>query len=36
MTGTLINAASILLGGALGLLLGSRIPARLRETVIAG
>ncbi len=36
MTGTLINAAVILIGGALGLVLGSRIPTKLRDTVMAG
>lgn len=36
MTGTILNAATILLGGALGLLFGARLPIKLRETVIAG
>ncbi len=36
MTGTLINTATVLLGGFLGVLLGSRLPERLRQTVIAG
>ena len=36
MTGTLINIATVLLGGALGLLFGARLPERLRRTVIAG
>lgn len=36
MTGTLINVLTILVGGALGLLFGSRLPDRLQKTVIAG
>lgn len=36
MTGTLINIATVLLGGALGLLFSARLPERLRRTVIAG
>jgi uncharacterized membrane protein YqgA involved in biofilm formation len=36
MTGTLINVAAILIGGAVGLLFGSRIPERFKNTVIAG
>lgn len=36
MTGTLINVAAVLLGGGLGLLLGSRLKERLKDTVIAG
>ena len=36
MIGTFINVATILVGGILGLLFGSRLPARIRETVIAG
>ncbi len=35
MTGTILNAAAILVGGVLGLLLGGRLPERLRQTVIA-
>lgn len=35
MTGTLINAAAILVGGTAGLLLGSRLPEKLRQTVIS-
>ncbi len=34
MTGTLINVLTVLLGSALGILLGSRFPARIRETVM--
>jgi uncharacterized membrane protein YqgA involved in biofilm formation len=36
MIGTLINVGAVLLGGTLGLLLGSRLKARLKETVVAG
>jgi hypothetical protein len=35
ITGTLINVATVLLGGSLGLLFGSRLPERLKQTVIA-
>ena len=36
MVGVLINVGAILLGGALGLLLGGRVPERLRRTVMQG
>lgn len=36
MTGTLLNIATVLIGGALGLLFGARIPERLKQTVVAG
>lgn len=36
MTGTLINIATILVGGSLGLLLGSRFPTSTRQTVVNG
>jgi uncharacterized membrane protein YqgA involved in biofilm formation len=36
MTGTLINVIAILIGGALGLMFGARLPERLKATVIAG
>jgi hypothetical protein len=36
MTGTIINVIAVLLGGALGLLFGARLPERLKATVIAG
>ena len=36
MTGTLLNIAAVLGGSALGLIFGSRIPSRLKETIIAG
>jgi len=36
MTGTFINVAAILIGGAIGLFFGARIPDRYKNTVIAG
>src|SRR5829696_2683296 len=36
MTGTVLNIATVLIGGTIGLLFGARIPEKLRETVIAG
>jgi uncharacterized membrane protein YqgA involved in biofilm formation len=36
MTGTFINVIAILIGGLLGLFFGSRIPEKLKTTVIAG
>ena len=36
MTGTIINIIAVLIGGTLGLLFGSRLPDRLKSTVIAG
>jgi uncharacterized membrane protein YqgA involved in biofilm formation len=36
MTGTFINIAAVLIGGLIGLLFGSRIPERFKNTVIAG
>ncbi len=36
MTGTLINFGAIILGGLLGLLLGSRLSDRIKTTVISG
>ncbi|HPS41954.1 MAG TPA: DUF554 domain-containing protein [Anaerolineaceae bacterium] len=36
MTGTLVNFAAILVGGALGLLLGSKISQKLNQTVVSG
>jgi len=32
--GTLINVVTVLVGGALGLLLGTRLPQRVRETIM--
>ena len=34
MAGTILNVLTVLIGGVLGLLLGARLSARLRETVI--
>ncbi|MCL4560820.1 MAG: DUF554 domain-containing protein [Chloroflexi bacterium] len=36
MIGTLINIATVIIGGTLGYLLGGRLPERLRRTVIGG
>ena len=36
MTGTLLNIATVLLGGILGLLFSTRLSDRLRRTVVAG
>jgi uncharacterized protein len=36
MIGTLLNVGTILVGGGLGLLLGSRLSEKLKDTVIAG
>jgi len=36
MTGTIINIVTVLVGGIIGLLIGSRLPERVRQTVIAG
>jgi uncharacterized membrane protein YqgA involved in biofilm formation len=36
MTGTLINIFTVLVGGGFGLVLGARLPERLRSTVLAG
>lgn len=36
MTGTLLNIATVLIGGLIGLLFGARIPDKLKGTVIAG
>jgi len=36
MTGTLINVATILIGGTLGLIFGARVPERLKATIISG
>jgi len=35
-TGTLLNLATVLVGGLLGTFLGDRLPARLRENVVTG
>ncbi|MHB1294185.1 MAG: DUF554 domain-containing protein [Anaerolineae bacterium] len=36
MVGTLINIATVLVGGGLGTFLGHRLPERIRETVLHG
>jgi len=36
MWGTLLNAITVLLGSALGLVIGGRLPARIQESVITG
>jgi len=36
MTGTLLNIATVLLGGTLGLLFSARLSEQLRKTVVAG
>lgn len=36
MTGTIINIITVLIGGALGIVFGARLPERVRQTVIAG
>lgn len=36
MTGTLLNIVTVIVGGFIGLTFGARIPAKLKETVIAG
>jgi len=36
MTGTLLNIATVLIGGLIGLLFGARIPDQLKSTVISG
>ena len=36
MTGTIINAVAVVVAGSLGVILGNRLPDRIRETVMAG
>jgi len=36
MTGTLLNIATVLIGGTFGLIFGARVPERLKATVVAG
>lgn len=36
MTGTIINIITVLIGGIIGITFGARLPARIRETIIAG
>jgi uncharacterized protein len=36
LTGTLLNAATVLIGGVIGTVVGDRLPERLRENVVRG
>lgn len=36
MTGTIINIITVLIGGIIGIIFGARLPARIRETIVAG
>src|SRR3990172_40692 len=36
MTGTIINMITVFIGGTIGMVVGSRFPDRVRQTVIAG
>jgi uncharacterized membrane protein YqgA involved in biofilm formation len=36
LTGTLFNAATVLIGGVVGTVVGDRLPVRLRENVVRG
>lgn len=36
ITGTLINVATVIVGGTLGALLGNRLPEKMRQTVLHG
>jgi uncharacterized membrane protein YqgA involved in biofilm formation len=36
LSGTLLNAATVLIGGLLGMVLGDRLPERLRDNVVRG
>ena len=36
MTGTFLNVITVILGAALGTLLGARLPEKMRETVLSG
>ncbi len=36
MTGTILNIITVIIGGSLGLLIGARLPERVRQTVMAG
>jgi uncharacterized membrane protein YqgA involved in biofilm formation len=36
MTGTLLNIVTVLIGGTLGLLFGSLLPERVKQTIVAG
>lgn len=36
LTGTILNVITVLLGTGLGLLIGSRMPARMQESLVTG
>jgi hypothetical protein len=36
LTGTIINIIAVLIGGLIGIFFGSRLPGRIRQTIIAG
>lgn len=36
MTGTVLNMITVLIGGTLGMLVGARLPDRMRQTVVSG
>jgi uncharacterized protein len=36
VTGTLLNVATVLIGGTLGLIFGARVPERLKATIVTG
>ncbi|MBI5035224.1 MAG: DUF554 domain-containing protein [Chloroflexi bacterium] len=36
MTGTILNVITVILGGTLGTFLGSRLPTKMRETIMQG
>jgi len=36
ITGTLINTATVIAGGAIGVFLGNRLPEKMRQTVLSG
>ena len=36
LSGTLLNAAAVAIGATIGLLVGSRMPARIQQTLIDG
>jgi len=36
LSGTLLNAATVLVGGVIGTVLGDRLPERIRENVVRG
>ncbi len=36
MTGTILNIATVLIGGTIGLVFGAKVPERIRQTVVAG